>query len=192
MTYNLNELSTGELGQLFPIIISDYNSDWAKIFLLEKQNILSITEPGIILRIEHIGSTAVPGLCAKPTIDILIEISDNTDCNLLIDNLQKIQYQYIPRPDNPPPHIMLAKGYSIKGFTGQAFHIHIRYSGDWDEIVFRNYLINNPDVAHEYGELKRKLSIEYRNDREKYTDSKGDFISGITKTARRINKQNIS
>ena len=87
---------------------------------------------------------------------------------------------------------MLAKGYSIKGFTGQAFHIHIRYSGDWDEIVFRNYLINSPDVAHEYGELKRKLSIEYRNDREKYTDSKGDFISGITKTARRINKQNIS
>jgi len=185
MAYNLNELSTGELGQLFPIIISDYNPEWAKIFLLEKQNILRTTEPGIIVRIEHIGSTAVPGLCAKPTIDILIEISDNTNCNLLVNNLQKIQYQYIPKPENPPPHIMLAKGYSIKGFTGQSFHIHVRYPGDWNEIVFRNYLINNPDIARGYGELKRRLSVEYVNDREKYTDSKSDFISGILKTARK-------
>jgi GrpB-like predicted nucleotidyltransferase (UPF0157 family) len=79
---------------------------------------------------------------------------------------------------------MLAKGYSVKGFSGQAFHLHVRYSGDWDEIVFRNYLINNTEVAYEYGELKRKLSIEFMHDREKYTESKSDFISGITKTAR--------
>jgi GrpB-like predicted nucleotidyltransferase (UPF0157 family) len=188
MTYDLNELSTAELGHLFPIIITDYNPEWAKIYLLEKQNILRTSVPDIILRIEHIGSTAVPGLCAKPTIDILLEISDNADCKLLIENLQKIQYQYIPKPENPSPYIMLSKGYSIKGFTGQAFHIHVRYLGDWDEIVFRNYLINNPDTAHEYGELKRKLSVEYKNDREKYTDSKSDFISGIVKTARKINK----
>jgi GrpB-like predicted nucleotidyltransferase (UPF0157 family) len=99
MTYNLNELSTAELGHLFPIIISDYNPEWAKIYLLEKQNILRTSGPDIILRIEHIGSTAVPGLCAKPTIDILLEISDNIDCKLLIENLQKIQYQYIPKPE---------------------------------------------------------------------------------------------
>jgi GrpB-like predicted nucleotidyltransferase (UPF0157 family) len=79
---------------------------------------------------------------------------------------------------------MLAKGYSIKGFSGQAYHIHVRYSGNWDEIIFRNYLINNPEVAHEYCELKRKLSIEFFHDREKYTESKSDFIWRITKIAR--------
>jgi GrpB-like predicted nucleotidyltransferase (UPF0157 family) len=184
MTKNLNELSTEELGQLFPVIIVDYNPEWPKIFLCEKRIILKALRPDIVLRIEHIGSTSIPGLCSKPTIDIIIEISDNADYNLLADNLQKIGYQYIPKPENPPPHIMFAKGYSIKGFTGQAFHIHVRYSGDWDEIVFRNYLINNPEVALKYGELKRKLSVEYMNDREKYTDSKSDFITGALKTAR--------
>jgi GrpB-like predicted nucleotidyltransferase (UPF0157 family) len=184
MVYNLNELSTDELGQLFPVIIVDYNPEWVKMYLLEKQNILKTIGPDIILRIEHIGSTAVPGLCAKPTIDILIEISDITDTDILVSKLQKIRYQYIPRPDKPPPHIMLAKGYSKKGFSGQAYHIHVRYSGDWDEIIFRNYLINNPEVTHEYCELKRKLSIEFIHDREKYTESKSDFIRRTTKTAR--------
>jgi GrpB-like predicted nucleotidyltransferase (UPF0157 family) len=154
------------------------------MYIDEKQNILKTIGTGIILRIEHIGSTSAPGLCAKPTIDILIEISDNADTDILVNKLQTIRYQYISRPDNPPPHIMLAKGYSVKGFSGQAFHLHVRYSGDWDEIVFRNYLINNTEVAYEYGELKRKLSIEFMHDREKYTESKSDFISGITKTAR--------
>jgi GrpB-like predicted nucleotidyltransferase (UPF0157 family) len=184
MTDNLNNLTTEELGKLFPIFVADYNPDWKRMFLLEKQKILKAAGQDIILRIEHIGSTAIPGLCAKPTIDILIEITGKTDCELLVSNLQRIQYQYISKPENPPPHMMLVKGYSEKGFSGQAFHIHARYSGDWDEIVFRDYLIGNPAVARKYGELKRRLSAEFKNDREKYTDSKTDFISDITKRAR--------
>jgi GrpB-like predicted nucleotidyltransferase (UPF0157 family) len=184
MTDDLNKLTTQELGHLFPIIIADYDSDWEKFYLNEKHNILSAININDIKRIEHIGSTAVPGLCAKPTIDILIEISDNTNCDLFINGLQKIQYHFIPRPDNPPPHIMLAKGYSKTGLIGQTFHIHIRYSGDWDEIIFRDYLIRNPDIARQYGDLKRRLSIEFKNDRERYTDSKTVFIKQITQQAR--------
>lgn len=191
MNDNLNKMTTEELGKLFPVIIVDHNPEWAGMYLLEKQNILKTIGPGLISRIEHIGSTAIPGLCAKPTIDILIEIPENADCELLISKLQKIQYQYIPKPENPPPHIMLAKGYTKRGFSGQAYHIHVRYSGDWDEIVFRDFLINNPDIAREYGELKRRLSVEHVNDREKYTDGKSDFISGIVQIARRNHKGKI-
>jgi GrpB-like predicted nucleotidyltransferase (UPF0157 family) len=184
MNDDLNNLTSEELGIFFPIAIVDYDPGWGKIFLLEKQNIFRITESGAILRIEHIGSTAIPGLCAKPTIDILLEISGTADCDLLVGNLKKIHYQHIPKPENPPPHLMLVKGYSKKGFNGQPFHIHVRYKGDWDEIVFRDYLISNPSVARSYGELKRSLAIMFKNDREKYTDSKSDFISGIVKKAR--------
>ncbi len=184
MLEDLNKLTTSELGKLFPVIIVDYNPDWERLYLNEKQNIRDAVGVNNIMRIEHIGSTAVPGLCAKPTIDILLEIADDTKCDILINNIQKIDYQYIPKPENPPPHIMLARGYSINGLTGQTFHIHVRYTGDWDEIVFRDYLISNPVIAKQYGDLKKQLSIRYRNDRELYTDNKGDFIKRITMLVR--------
>jgi len=184
MTDDLNILSSEELGHLFPVVIIDYNPEWPGMYLLEKQIILSAAVSGSIVRIEHIGSTAVPGLCAKPTIDILVEISCGTDCGFFVTSLEKIQYRFIPKPENPPPHMMLAKGYSNKGLTGQPFHIHVRYPGIWDELIFRDYLIKYPDTARKYAELKRMLASVYPNDREKYTDSKSDFIISTTKKAR--------
>jgi GrpB-like predicted nucleotidyltransferase (UPF0157 family) len=185
MNKDLNNLSTDELGRLFPIIISEYNPDWKNMFSAEKQIIERAVGLRNTRRIEHIGSTAVPGLCAKPTIDILVEIKDDTDTDLIINKLKLLDYHYIPKPENPPPHMMFAKGYSDQGFTGQTFHIHVRYKGDWDEPVFRDYLIQNPKAAKEYSELKLRLSIDYVNDREKYTDSKTEFIARITKAARK-------
>jgi GrpB-like predicted nucleotidyltransferase (UPF0157 family) len=88
------------------------------------------------------------------------------------------------RPENPPPHMMFAKGYSAKGYIGQTFHIHVRFRGDWDELIFRDYLIQNPKIARKYAELKLRLSTDYINDREKYTNNKTEFIARITKTAR--------
>jgi len=184
MTYDLNKLTTQELGLLFPIILVDYDPKWSKFYLSEKLKIIKSVGCQNINRIEHIGSTAVPELCAKPTIDILIELLDVTNCDSQIKNLQNIHYHYIPKPENPPPHCMLAKGYSNSGITGQTYHIHLRSTGDWDEIIFRDYLINNPEIARQYGDLKRKLAIEFKNDREKYTDSKGNFIKIILKKAR--------
>jgi GrpB-like predicted nucleotidyltransferase (UPF0157 family) len=184
MTDDLNKLTTEELGLLFPIIIVDYDPEWHKLYILEKRNILKAVGTGHILRIEHIGSTAVPGLCAKPTIDMLIEISGVTNCDTLIKDLENIHYQHIPKPESPPPHCMFAKGYSGSGITGQTYHLHLRYRGDHDELVFRDYLINNPDTAYEYSDLKRRLTEEFKNDREKYTAAKSDFICRIVAKAR--------
>jgi GrpB-like predicted nucleotidyltransferase (UPF0157 family) len=176
---DLNKLSVEALGKLFPIVIVDYDPVWINLFNSEKQIIEGVTGIKNIIRIEHIGSTAIPGLCAKPTIDILVEIKNETDTGLFIGNLKKIGYHFIPKPENPPPHMMFAKGYSENGFTGQTFHIHLRYRGEWDELLFRDYLIRNPEAAHEYAELKRILSIDFINDREAYTDNKTDFIKKI-------------
>jgi GrpB-like predicted nucleotidyltransferase (UPF0157 family) len=192
MKKNLDRMTPEELGQLFPVAIVDYNQDWPKLYLKEKQKIINTVSPENISRMEHIGSTSVPGLSAKPTIDIFLEIPDITNCDDLIQTLQKIDYHYIPKPENPPPHMMFAKGYSEKGLTGQTFHIHVRYPGDWDEIVFRDYLINNPDTAHDYVNLKQRLSVEFKNDREKYTDGKTDFIKKVTQRARKKEIQSDS
>ena len=188
MVKDLNKMTTGELGQLFPIILVDYNPDWPGLASIESGNIMEAVGKDVPVRIEHIGSTAVPGLCAKPTIDYLLEILDITNCDLLIKQLQKIDYQFIHKPENPPPHMMFAKGYSGSGITGQTFHIHVRYTGDWDEIVFRDYLIKNQSVTAEYSRLKRKLAEEFKHDREKYTDSKTTFIKITTLTARKTKK----
>lgn len=184
MADDLSKLSTRELGHLFRIFLVDYDQDWINLFKREKLKILRATGKQNILRIEHIGSTAIPGLCAKPTIDILIELLDVTNCDSPIENLKKLNYQYIPKPENPPPHCMLAKGYSISGITEQTYHVHLRSAGDWDEIIFRDFLKNNPDTARQYSDLKRKLAAENKNDRELYTSGKGEFIRRIVKQAR--------
>lgn len=80
--------------------------------------------------------------------------------------------------------MMFMKGYTLKGFSGQAYHVHVRYPGDWDEIYFRDYLISHPEVAHEYETLKRELSEKYANDREAYTAGKSGFARDITELAR--------
>jgi len=188
MAKNLNKMTIDELGQLFPIIIVDYNPYWPRLASIESRNIIEVVGKDDITRIEHIGSTAIPGLCAKPTIDFLLEILEITDCDILIEQLQKIGYHFIPKPENPRPHMMFAKGYSKSGITGQTFHIHVRYPGDWDEFVFRDYLIKNKSVTAEYSKLKRKLADEFKFDREKYTDSKSTFIKNTTLTARKKNK----
>jgi len=184
MAKSLDKMTTDELGQLFPIIIVDYNPRWPELASIESGNILAAVGNDIAVSIEHIGSTAVPGLCAKPTIDFLLEIPQLTNCDSLIKQLQGIDYHFIPKPENPPPHMMFAKGYSASGITGQTFHIHVRHPGDWDEIVFRDYLLKNQKALDEYARLKRELADKFKNDREKYTDSKAGFIEKATRIAR--------
>lgn len=180
----LDEMTNEELWELFPIIISEHDPNWKEKYLEEKAAIEESIGTQNIARINHIGSTAVPNLAAKPTIDILIEIRDDTDTDKLIGNMEVAGYIYSPQPDNPPPHMMFMKGYTPEGFKGQVYHIHVRYSGDWNELYFRDYLKLHPDVADEYGKLKLELKEEFQHNRDGYTYAKTKFIKRITKLAR--------
>lgn len=185
MTRSLDEMSNEELWQLFPIVLSEYQPIWKERYIEEKKVIVQAIGSHNIIRIHHIGSTAVPGLLAKPTIDILVEIDDTTDTSSLISSMQECGYRYLKQPENPPPHMMFIKGYTPDGFKGQAYHVHVRYQGDQDEIRFRDYLITHPDTAREYGELKMRLKDLHEHNRDAYTQAKTGFITQICESARK-------
>ncbi|MCG8334736.1 MAG: GrpB family protein [Proteobacteria bacterium] len=185
MGKNLSDMTRNELGCLFPIILSEPKIEWANLFLQEKNYIISLLSREVAIRVEHIGSTAVPGLLAKPTIDMLVEIPENKDIDKrIISILTSNEYNYMH--DNTD-HLMFVKGYTEDGFKGQCYHIHMGPKDDnslWDRIYFRDYLRLNPSVANEYATLKQELAVKYKNDREAYTQAKTDFIKNATKLAK--------
>lgn len=181
----LNKLINEELWQLFPIILSGHKDHWKNDYNSGRALLEEIIGKENITRISHIGSTAIPGLLSKPTIDILVEIREDTDIKDLIEKMESFDHIYSPQPDKPAPHLMFMKGYTPYGFEDHVFHIHVRYSGDWDELYFRDYLLEHPGVAEEYGILKLKLKDKFEHDRDAYTDAKTEFISEVTRLARK-------
>jgi GrpB-like predicted nucleotidyltransferase (UPF0157 family) len=182
---SLNNFTIAELGQLFPIIISDYSDKWPDLYALESKIITNSFSKAEIVRIDHIGSTAIPRLKAKPTINILLQVTEQIDIQKLKDTFKSIGYEINNHPENPAPHLTFVKGYTNQGFKGQAYHVHIRYRGDWDEIRFKDYLIKHNDIAKEYESLKLELAEKYKHDRELYTDSKTEWIKKINNKSRK-------
>ena len=179
MERDLDSMNSEELGKLFPILIMEPDPVWPRLYKTEEKKIRAALGKDIIINIDHIGSTAIPGMPAKPTIDILIQVTEDTANDHLIESLEKIGYHYIPKPENPPPHMMFVKGYTPGGIRGQTYHAHLRHKGIHDEIIFRDYLVVHPDVAMEYARLKYRLAETYRNDRDGYTEAKTEFVKRI-------------
>lgn len=158
MKKKISELSIDEFKKTFPIILKEYNANYKDWYESEKQNILNAVNSQDIARINHIGSSAVEGLIAKPTIDILLEIDGCCNVTKLIDDLKAIGYgnEIFSRKDDPM-RLLLGKGYSSDGYAEKVYHLHVRYLGNWDELYFRDFLIENPDVSTEYGKLKLNI-----------------------------------
>ena len=173
--------------RIYPIILSEYNPVWPQWYTEEKTNLERLIGKENIARISHFGSTSVPGLTAKPTIDILIEVSDDANIDMLIANLSIPDYVYLlqesaPTISTPQLHLMFLKGYLPDGFAEKVYHIHIVRFGAWDErLRFKDYLIAHPKVANEYSMLKLKLFNDYEHNRDGYTEAKTAFISEINK-----------
>jgi GrpB-like predicted nucleotidyltransferase (UPF0157 family) len=182
---DLHNMTLEKLGQLFPIILCEPSDKWSEYYQAECQLILSSFSKSDIVRIDHIGSTAIPDLMAKPTIDILLQVSKQIDIQKIKNVFKSLVYYINEHPENPSPHLTFVKGYTEQGFKGQAYHVHIRYKGDWDEIRFRDYLINHNEIAKEYETIKLELADKYKNDREAYTNAKADFIEKVNKLARK-------
>ena len=187
MSKDIGDLSEEEIGHLFPIDVVPYNPEWETIFEKEKSVLFKALD-GIAIRIEHFGSTAVEGLASKPTIDILIEIPQLTEGlkTEIIQKLKALSYEFVWRMDEQIPYMNFFKGYSIRGISGQTFHIHM---GDkdhplWDRIYFRDYLRKYPSALKEYEMLKKELAVQYTFNREKYTRAKTDFIKNVTQKAK--------
>jgi GrpB-like predicted nucleotidyltransferase (UPF0157 family) len=184
MSKKLSEMSNEELWKLFPIILKEHNSEWADWYNSEEKLLYEIIGKGNIIRINHIGSTSVNGLLAKPTVDILLEIADDFDVDELVGILKQYGYICMTEQSRNPLDLTLVKGYTESGFAKKVFHLHIRYFGDWNELYFRDYLRINKDVANKYGNLKIRLKEQYEYNRDAYTNAKSEFISKYTDIAR--------
>lgn len=99
MNKELSEMTLEELWELFPIILKEHNSEYGQWYLDEKSNILSRLNTNDIKRINHIGSSAIKGLIAKPTIDILLELDNNCDILKTKNILQENGWILIPTPN---------------------------------------------------------------------------------------------
>lgn len=171
--------------RIYPIILSEYNPEWQAWFEEEKELLAHLIGNENIKRISHIGSTSVPGITAKPTIDILLEIKEDTDIEKLIAALPDSQYICLRQQTMKSlDAVMFLKGYTDIGFAKKVYHIHVRYPGDYDELHFRDYLAAHPEAAGEYSKLKRSLIKDFEHDRDGYTAAKSDFIKLIMKKIR--------
>ncbi len=184
MTKPLSQMSNEELWQLFPIKLEQHRDEWKQWYDEERALLIGLIGEENIVRISHIGSTSVPGLIAKPTVDILLEIASSCNTQKLIETLEQNGYNYSRQPLKPPPHMMFMKGYTPQGFAERVFHIHVRYKGDWDELYFCEYLRRYPGIAAEYAGLKLSLQEKFEHDRDAYTEAKTDFVTRINRLAR--------
>ena len=181
----LEEMTLEELWELFPIILKKHNPNYKKWYIEEKEKLFEILDKDKIRRINHIGSTAVKGLLAKPTVDILLEIDSDYDLEKIKSSLNDDGWILMHENDSKKLNIVFNKGYTPEGFAKKVFHLHLRYLGDWDELYFRDYLFAHDEVAAEYVKLKKSLEKKYKHNRDAYTEAKSDFIKKWTKEARK-------
>ena len=180
MQKNLEEMSLKELWTLFPIQLCGPNPDWARQYSEEKEKLIGILPNRLIRRISHIGITAVANIVAKPIVDILLE----TDADLKsIKEILTEKGDYLCMSVSEK-RISLNKGYTVTGFAKEVFHLHLRKTGDHDELYFRDYLIAHADTADEYERLKKDLVEKYKYNRDAYTEGKGEFVRRITAIAK--------
>ncbi|WP_281559320.1 GrpB family protein [Thalassomonas sp. RHCl1] len=158
------------------VIISEYNPDWPAMFTAEKNFLSGLLPQFITGSIEHVGSTSVPGLAAKPVIDIMLGVKGLAESQRAIEILSANGYCYYPYKSDvmhwfckPTPEI-------------RTHHLHLVpfNSPLWlERLAFRDHLRNRPQDAEAYCELKRKLAREHKQDRELYTQNKWPFIQAL-------------
>ncbi|GAA5029151.1 GrpB family protein [Actinopolymorpha pittospori] len=134
----------------------------------------------VALRIDHIGSTSVPGLAAKPVIDIQISVAEFEPVDSFRGPLRELGFEH--RVDNPDR----TKRYFREAPGQRRTHIHVRRSGSFSQqyaLLFRDYLRAHADAAKEYADVKRQCAAEHSHDREAYVEAKAFFVWELIRRA---------
>lgn len=182
MKKSLSEMTLEELWELFPIVLSEHKDCWADWYAEEEKRIRGFL-PMPDARINHIGSTAIRDIWAKPTVDILLEIPETASMDDVKAVLTGNGYSCMSEGRRRKS---FNRGYTSEGFAERVFHLHLRYCGDNDELYFRDYLNDHHEIAGEYEQLKLGLWKRYEHDRDGYTEAKTDFIRQQTAEARKV------
>jgi GrpB-like predicted nucleotidyltransferase (UPF0157 family) len=166
------------------IVVFDYDPAWSAMFEQERMNLHAALDP-FVLSIEHIGSTAVPGLAAKPIIDLQASARHLAEAQLhCIEPLRALGYTYLPEYEAWLPGELLFRKTLGPQWT---HHLHI-LQGDhprWrDRLLFRDYLRNHPEAADAYAKLKRDLAAAFDDDISGYRNAKDAFVAATMAQAR--------
>ncbi len=166
------------------VVIVEYDPRWPNMFEEEEARIAEVLSRALVVCIEHIGSTAVSGLAAKPIIDLLVSVHSLVEAKqVAVSPLKELGYAYWL--NNPDPQRM----FFVKGLppnSPRTHHIHIIESDSIlrERLLFRDYLREHPDEAFRYAQLKRHLAQQFLTDREAYTSGKTEYIQSIMQKVR--------
>lgn len=160
------------------LILSEYQDTWPQQYLRVAEQLRAIVPiPGAVL--EHIGSTSVPGLCAKPVLDILLGVSSLRDVEAWIPSLRTAGFVYRPEYEVAIPdrrYFVRPEGQTVR------VHLHAVLLGGqlWQQhLYFRNALREEPLFREQYASLKRGLAVAHSGDKAAYTEAKSPFIRQV-------------
>jgi len=162
-----------------PIPIVAYDPEWPSLFTRERDRLEPVLAPWLVEPIEHIGSTAVPGLPAKPIIDMVAPIADHAAFHSALPPLNELSWVHVPEPGDEA-----ARKWSIcfPDVAWRTHHLHVveQRSPCWrDWLAFRDHLRTDPDAAAQYGRIKADLASRDDRDRTAYRTGKAPFIRGV-------------
>jgi GrpB-like predicted nucleotidyltransferase (UPF0157 family) len=165
------------------IVIVEYDARWPSAFAAEAKRIEGAAR-GLLVGIEHVGSTSVPGLAAKPVIDIMGGVRTLADADAAVPRIVAIGYEYVRKWEDEMPE----RRYFVRRVKGvRTHHLHVVETGSdfWrDHLLFRDHLRTHPVDVIRYAALKHDLAESLGEDREAYTDAKAEFIEACLAAAR--------
>ena len=165
--------------------LEPHRDEWRREYEAEVERLRSVAGNDV-LAFEHVGSTAIPGIVAKPIIDILAVVEDASHAARLVSVLEGHGYEYRPN-DGVPDRAFLAKGPR----TERTHYLSLTEAGSdcyRESVGFRDYLRDHPAVAVEYDRLKRELADEHGDDRATYTAKKEPFVRHVLERAKKERK----
>ncbi len=167
-----------------PIEIHEYDARWPARFEAERVRLERVFAPGRV-RVEHVGSTAVPGLAAKPIVDLMLGVERLEEVEARVAELESLGYRYHPEHERAIPE---RRFFGWPAVEPRQLHVHaVAVGGEfWDRhLLFRDWLREHASVAEEYAALKRDLAERFGSDRDGYTEAKSEFIASQVAEAAR-------
>ena len=161
--------------------IDDADPSWPDRFAHEAERVVSVLPGDLVARIDHVGSTSVPGLAAKPIVDIQLSLHAMVPRDAYVEPITSLGYRWVLDPWDVDHEYFSRDAGGVR-----AFHLHVCRAGSaWERrhLAFRDWLRDHPDDAAAYGELKRGLAAAHPRDTVSYTEAKADFVAEIERRA---------
>lgn len=158
------------------VLVVPYDPRWQEEFAAASAEIIEVVGSSI-LAIHHVGSTAVPGLCAKPILDLLVSVEDFGPSLELVPDLEKLGYEFRPHEEIPDRHY-----FRRRRGTARTHHLSLAEPTSRHHrgtLAFRDALRSDPAAARRYGELKLELARRFPDDREAYIEGKSAFVAEV-------------